>query len=281
MKRYSPSATETWMTCPLKRHLHAQGWQRRRLGKREMGGILGTAFAAGVTTWKSSQLVGIPTDPYICANVAWGSAKSQMAEMEQIGATVGEYDRAQYEAIARRASDGVRRIMTQDPLPPDWTILDVERILPEWGNCRIDLGAETPLGVVVVDWKCKLSLDQKWLPKEMDRYRLSEQRFHYSAAYEDFLHRSVYAFYIVLVVLEPFKVHVLPFVNDPETLAMWMQARRRTWADMEAEENGERQVGIAAKHWDEFGPCEFQGACFESHLDPHLMQHAYTVRKSG
>ena len=281
MTRFSPSATETWLECPLKRHLSHAGWTPRKIGKREMGAILGGAFAQGVNAWKSTELAGQTADPEVCAEIAAGSAQAHCADLERAGAIIQEWDRAQYQAITRRASEGVRRIIAQDPIPPTWNLLDVERVIPEWGGCRIDLGLESPLGVIVWDWKCKLSLDAKWLPKEVEKYRLSEQRWHYSCAYGDFLQRPVSAFYIGLVILEPFRVHVLPYVNDPVDLVMWQQAREQTWADMATEARGERQVGIAAKHHNEYGPCEFQRACWEYHLDADLMAKDFIQREGS
>ena len=279
MKRYSPSSTETWLTCPLKRHL-SRGYQPRRLGKRELGAILGTAFAAGVNAWKTGESLGLAPDAPHCADIAVGSVARQLAEYDAAGCAVGDFDRAQQEALPRRAERAVLNVITNDPFPPTWKVLDVECSIPTWGDCRIDLGMNTPLGVVVVDWKTKLSLDPKWLPREVDRWRFSEQRFHYSNAYAEVTGQPVYAFYIGLVVCEPFRVHVIPFVNHPEELKVWQQAREQTWRDMEQEELGERRIGMAAKHHDEFGPCEFQRACFEHLLDPHLMAHEYAPRKA-
>ena len=277
MKRYSPSATETWMTCPLKRHL-SKGWQSRRIGKRELGAILGGAFAAGVSAWKTAEMLGQPLDAALYAEIAVGHARKELAALEQSGCAIGEYDRAQALALPGRAERAMHAIMAQDPIPKDWKVRDVERIFPEWGESRIDLGMDTPFGPVVVDWKTRLTHDAKWLPRDVERWRLSEQRFHYSCAYADFLHQPVYAFYILLVGLEPFRTHVIPFVNHPEELALWLQARQQTWADMEAEELGTRKIGMAAKHHDEYGPCEFTRACFEFLLDPHLMEHEFAPR---
>ena len=162
--------------------------------------------------------------------------------------------------------------MGQDPLRPQWTLLDVERSIPEWGNCRIDLAFDTPLGVVIWDWKTKLTSDPKWLPRDVERWRLSEQRWHYPAAYANITGQPVVAFYIGLVVFEPFRVHVLPFVNNPEDLLLWQAGRERTWATMTAEIS----LGWpAAVHETVYGPCEFVEACFDAHLDPDLMTQAY------
>lgn len=279
MKRYSPSSTETWTQCPLKRHLRSTGWQPRRMGKRELGGILGTAFAQGVGAYNATRQTGATPDPALCVAVAVQSARQELRTLLERGHTIGDHDRAQAEAIEPRVQRAITRYIAADPIPPAWTVLDVERILPAWGNCRIDLGLDTPQGPVVLDYKCKLQLDQKWLGKEVERYRLSEQRFHYSAAYGDYLGRPVVAFYICLVILEPsFRTHLLPFVNAPDELAMWLQARETTWRLMEMEERGEIGVGISGKHMDEFGPCEFTGACFGSRLDPQLMSNDYITQ---
>mgnify|MGYP001573654661 CR=1 FL=1 len=272
--RFSPSSTESWLACPVKHALHKAGWPSRRAGKRELAAILGTALAAGVGAWKASEAAGLPPDPDLCASIAEGTATTMLAALEQHGIEVGDYDAAQRERVVHRAGAGVRNIIAHDPLPPQWKILDVERIIPAWGNCRIDLALETPLGIVIVDWKTKLTSDPKWLPKDVERWRLSEQRHHYSCAYADFLGRPVYAFYIVLVVLEPFRTHVLPFVNDPADLRRWERERARTWAAMEADRDG-APPWPAAVHETVYGPCEYVSACFESQRDPALMDRAY------
>ena len=116
MKRYSPSATETWMTCPLKRHL-SKGWQSRRIGKRELGAILGGAFAAGVSAWKVAEMQGQPVDAALYAEIAVGHAKKELAQLEHAGCAVGEYDRAQALALPGRVERAMHQIVAQDPIP--------------------------------------------------------------------------------------------------------------------------------------------------------------------
>lgn len=274
--RYSPSSTEAWLACPVKYALRKGGWTPRRAGKRELAAILGTAFAAGVNTWKAGEQAGLAANPGLCASVAEGTATRMLAELAEAGIHIGAGDTAQRDRVARRAGDAVRNIIAHDPIPPQWKVLDVERIIPAWGNCRIDLGLESPLGVVVWDWKSKLTSDPKWLPRDVERWRLSEQRFHYSCAYADFLGRPVYAFYVGLVVLEPFRTHVLPFVNDPGDLQRWEHGRARTWKAMEADRDG-APPWPAAAHETVYGPCEYVGACFESQDDPTLMERDYVT----
>lgn len=277
MKRYSPSTTEKWLKCPLYRHLSKE-WSPRRLGKRELAAILGKGFHVGVAGYNAHRrgLGGGDGFKEYYADMAIQSVRMELAQAKERGAYVLDSDKAQEAALEKRVATVVANYIKNDPIPEAWTVLDVERILPEWGNCIIDLAMDTPMGPVVIDYKCKLSLDAKWLDKEIARYRLGEQRAHYSAGYGDFIGRPVHSFYICLVVCEPFRVHLLPFVNDPEALAMWRQAREQgTWKVMEMEDQGLVGVGMAAKHMDEFGVCEFANACFEHHLDEGLMEREY------
>lgn len=276
MRRYSPSTTELWTTCPLKRRLRVAGWKPRRLGKRELSGILGTGFAAGLCAYNASRQTG-SVDPAICAGVGIQSIRQQLQEALAAGATIHDTDHAQYARMEERVQKGIEKYVANDPLPPAWAVLDVELTLPEWGGCRLDLGLDTPQGPVVLDYKCRTTQDAKYLQRDTERWRLSEQRFHYSCAYGDYLNRPVYAFYICLVVLEPsFRTHLIPFVNHPEELQMWRRARETvTWPQMEREDAGELGVGVAAKHDDAYGLCEYVGACFTHRLTPELAQAEY------
>lgn len=277
MKRYSPSTTETWLTCPMKRRLRADGWRSRRLGRKELSGALGTAFAAGMAAYNTGRAAGLPTDPGLCAAIAVQSIRQEIQRAKDGGAsTANEADAALLASLEKRAETSIRKYIAADPIPPGWVVLDVERILPEWGNCRIDLGLDTPQGLVVLDYKHKITTDARYLAKDIDRWRLSEQRFHYSNAYGDFIGRPVYAFYICLVVAEPFKVQLIPFVNQPAELSRWREKREgTTWARMAAEDAGEADVDMAATHHDAYGACEWVKACFECQLEPGLMAGEY------
>ena len=202
MKRFSPSSTESWLACPMKRRLRADGWRSRKLGKKELSGVLGTAFAAGMAAYHTARAAELPNPPTrasglpmhadIAAHVAIQSVRQDLFKAAAGGAIPGnEMDTALMRSLVKRAETSVRKYIAADPIPPSWTVLDVERILPEWGNCRIDLGLDTPQGLVVLDYKHKITSDARYLAKDIDRWRLSEQRFHYSNAYGDFIGRPV------------------------------------------------------------------------------------------
>jgi hypothetical protein len=87
---------------------------------------------------------------------------------------------------------------------------------------------------------------------------------------------NVRHYYIGFMVLEPeYSFEVIPFEIHPETMQMWQNGARQTWADMEALDKGERLPTVAATHSDAFGECPYKRACFEHHLDSVLMAQDY------
>lgn len=274
MKRYSPSQTETFLKCPRKRALRKLGWEPSRLGKPGLARMLGTAFAAGVGAYNTMRMEGAAPDVGAAAGIAQSVAKQQLMDADERGMQTSEIDLAQRGRLVERAGKLVASYAEQDPIPPQWIIRHVELSLPEWGNARIDLGYENDLGYGVLDYKSKLTLDPKWFDKEVSRYRLSEQRFFYPAAYGDHVGQTVHRFDICLVILEPkFRAHLIPYVVNPSQQAEWLEARTQTWGRMAmSPPDGDTLIDeMAAEHEDQFGPCEYQKICFDYQGDMGLV----------
>lgn len=278
MRRYSPTSTERWSFCPLSRQLHREGWQPSRLGKKELSGILGTAFTNGMAVYHTARQHGQPTSVDACVNAATQTVTQSLAKLDELGFVTPDSESALRNSLAKRAATSVAKYVGGgDPIPPSWVTKHIEHTLPEWGDARIDLGLATPLGPVVLDYKHKITHDDKWLQRDVDDWEVSEQRFLYTEGYGELVGQPVYAFYICLVVAEPkWKATLIPFVTDPVTQTMWRQSRERvTWPLMSQEDSGDLAVGMAAKHRDNFGPCPFKRACFTHKLDPSLMAGDY------
>jgi PD-(D/E)XK nuclease superfamily len=291
MRAYSPSQTTTWIDCPIKRALaYQEKWMPRRYGKRELAAILGGGVAAGLGAYyhfrgACEQWDGqsISTKPYV--DIAVQVTRARLRELEEIGAVVNDYDRAQQDALPDRVQRAVEKYITWDvegrAIPHAWLILDVERTLPDHGHARLDLGVDDGQGPAVVDHKVKLQLKREYRQRELDRYRHSWQMLHYAWAYGAVLGRPIRRYYINLIVLEPqFSVELVPFSVEPEHMAQWEQSARRVWAQMEREDQGIEHPWMAAKHADEYGNCEFAEACLTHKWDPALMAAEY-VRKEA
>jgi hypothetical protein len=250
--------------------------------------MLGTAFAAGIGAYNSMRLEGAVPDVGAAAGVAEQVARLSLLDADERGMVTSEIDMAQRGRLVERAGKLIVKYAANDPIPPQWQIRHVELSLPEWGNARIDLGYENDLGYGVLDYKSKLALDAKWFDKEVAKYRFSEQRWFYPAAYQDYLKQqdwhalgyvpdppapTVVRFDICLVILEPtFRTHLIPFVVNPGLQEEWLAARELTWARMEqTSPDGDLLPEMAATHEDQFGPCEFQKFCFEYQGDVGLV----------
>lgn len=317
MKVYSPSQTTTWLSCPIKRELsYVQKVKTRTLYKRDLAGFLGTAVAAGAGAYHNLRLLAQPEKLLVtpemrqaCGGIAHSIAKTNMAFEEELGRAPAPWDRAQYLAIPERAAMGTFRYVDKCPIPSHWRFIDVERTFPNHGYCRLDLIADDGLGPVVVDVKCKLTLDSRHRQKEIDRYRNFWNMLHYTWTVSEFFGSTPTRYYIVFVILEPrFETWIEEYPVKPTALQAWEQSARRVWAQMEAEDKGlpfvagtcddcmgtgradENQcpacngMGIilnkaepymVAKHADEFGLCEYYGACFDHEWDPIRMAADY------
>lgn len=264
---YSPSQTEVYGSCPLKRTLSYAGWVSRGVGKRDLAAILGTAVTVGLEEYNRCRRYG---DRRIApADAARNQAIASLAVLPSQGRRIEDWDQSQANSIERRAGLAVERYIAADPIPPEWPILAVEGWLPS-GQARPDLVVDDGRGPCAIDYKTKLTLKSEYESREMARWATSWQLYHYS------WELKADHYYICLIVLEPkFRTQLIPFEIHPETMRLWETSARTRWKDMADEDDGRRQPAMATQHGNEYGPCEFVGACFGCRLDPEKMREDY------
>ncbi len=286
MRIYSPSQTMEWLTCPVKRQLHYREKLVPRLpGKREAAGTLGQAVATGLAVYNTARgyraAGSDSTRDYediakVASHIASEDASRRTAQYEYAGCIIREDDRMTWDAIPARAAKIVTKFIEKDPIPPHWRVAAVEETLPEYGFARPDLVLERPSGgYTVVDYKVKLSLDTRYREREMRRWRHSWQLLHYVWAAGQ-VYGPCSQYHICMIRLEPsFSIDLEPFEVHPEDMLKWEASARRAWAQMEAEDEGRAEPWMAAVHADNYGDCEYYGACFEAHWEPALMERQY------
>jgi hypothetical protein len=282
MRVYSPSQTATWLECPVKRHLaYVEHWRPRLVGKRELAAVLGTAVAAGVEAYHRARMAGQSNHPAEhWADMASQTARLLLRQLQDSGFQIAEYDQAQADALPGRAAKAVQTYLAAAPIPADWAILEVEQVHQQYGSCRLDLVVrDEPDHVAAVDLKVKLRLEPRYRPKEIERYRHHWAMLHYTWVVEQVYGQTPRRYYILFLVLEPAPESWLQaYLVDEEVLRVWEQSARRVWTQMEVHDTAgpdDRGPWIAAKHADEYGPCEYYDACFEYRWDPALMSHDY------
>jgi len=139
---FSPSQTTTYLACPMKHYLsRTEGWRPRVLSKRDVAAIVGQAFAAGIAAHNQDRRDGfrfdMPEDSP--ASVATHEASVRIDEILAAGCTVPAVLQADVDFAPTQAARAVERVCADDPIPADWTIVDVERPFPDHGNARPDL----------------------------------------------------------------------------------------------------------------------------------------------
>lgn len=272
MKVFSPSATSDFLKCPLYWRTRRRGLSVRKQGKRDLSGILGTAFAAGVAAYNFSKREGVECTPARVKDygeIAASVVTQHLKEADNAGLICTGLDVAMRASLPDRARKLLKVYADLDPIPTQWTVRDVELTLESAGRARLDLSCMSQLGPVVLDYKTKISYDEKWMDRDRDDWRDSEQRYHYSYFYGELVGEPVWQFAIILLILEPRpRIHLLPWVNKPEALENWYRRRLMTWSRMEACEELElRDVEHAAVHADRFGPCDMRRHCLENEFD--------------
>lgn len=273
--RYSPSQTARYLECPTKRALTAEGWASRTAGKRELGGVLGTAFAAGMAAWRG----GVPNVKEWVGEWTETTARDELASLAADGLLIGAYDQAQADAIPARAARAVEFYTKNDPIPPEWRIVAVEQICDE-SNARPDLVLDDGRGPAPLDFKVKL---QVWGRTSDDRER-NRAEWHRGLEYWWQMHHYADAlgadhYYICHVEVEPKpRVDLIPHEIHPETARRWRESAAVTWARMAAEDRDEVPTPFAAVHTTRYGDCEYLRACLEHHLDVEKMARDYVRR---
>jgi len=293
MKVYSPSQTSTWMRCPVLRALRHEGWTSKYVGRPFWAATLGQGFAAGVGVYnnlrKDREALGQPapartlsgrvTLANAAAAVAISVIDQRLNEAERLGVVIDAEGVDYVKTIHTRAAKAVTAYVVSDPLPDTWRIVAVEESLgPEAGNARPDAVVRDTMGLAILDYKSKLTLNAQYRQKTINEFANGHQFLHYghfgALKYQEPIDR----YYIGLAVFEPrWAFDLLPFPLNAETQKVWFQGASVAWAAMEKEDLGLQAPWMSDRHSDQYGQCPMYKACFVHHFDAALMKQDYLL----
>ena len=269
---YSPSQTALWSECPALRQIRKDGFLPTIIQHVELAALLGTAIAAGAEEYHR-WMIGhhahaneeIPPASVVAGAVARAgeTVNAGYATLAEQGRRVPDWDRPYADRVWERATDATSAYIGLRPLLPDWRPVAAEHVLAS--GARMDLGVETSLGPMVLDLKTKLTLNDRIRAKVIDEYEVSPQLQHYAWEWEAELGRPVMHAGILLYTLEPRPtVEYVPVPVTPQGRATWLQSARVAWADMVAEDSGERLARQRRESCNNgFGRCPFFRFCHE------------------
>lgn len=272
---FSPSQTRDWTFCPVYWWLQQTHVYPRRIGKKEASAALGTAFARAVALYNTDRKHGFELNPTAYQTLGQGTLAHQLNFLTEMGCQ-WEESALTPEALSQLLDTALARYIQEDPIPRSWKILDIEYTIPGSGQSRLDLGVEDGQGLAIVDYKLRLTLDDRYYDRTVSGYVNDHQQLHYAYFYGLNQCRPVERYYILLVVLTPrFSARLHPFSVCPETLQVWHHFTQQAWRHMEAQNQGDESLWMAAQHANQYGPCPMIRYCFEYRMDMTLAAHEY------
>lgn len=281
-KVYSPSQTEVFSQCQIKRELRK--WTSKYAGKPQIARWMGSSVTAGLAHYNEGR-----KRQYVDWLLTDAQAEAQRVyddEVERFLAAGGILDGAKGLHLSPLIARALSEYSKVDPIPLSWKIIGAEVPFPDHGNARPDVIIENDWGFAPVDYKFKETLyvrngetEDAARFRTLLEYKDSWQMLHYVWAI-----RQVYGkcdrYYICLGELSP-KPHftLQAFEVSDETLAMWVQSAQQYWWTMEQIDTPGRfehfVPAMAAVHRNQYGECEYRKACFEHRLDENLMSFDY------
>lgn len=292
-KVFSPTQTMAFLRDPAAWYLrYVMRQSPKNIGKKEIAGFLGTAFADGAAAFHNGlQTLQVAPGSTIpdslvkeAAVVAVESVKESKARVTNLGQSVYEDQSDNWNLLEKRAAEFVFKYVLNFPTI-GYTASDIiasELTLPRHGYCRIDLVVNTTLGPMVLDFKTKLTLDIKYQAQTLREFEANWQMMHYAWAYGEIIGEPIRRFAILLHVLEPkSRLPVLhPVVIDPELMQMWVQSARQVWKIMEGIRTG-TSIQLDPVPWctfnffSKFGREDWADAIQKCHLDENLLRTSY------
>lgn len=243
-KVFSPYPTDNYQRCPTL-------WDKQRRiqvagGKQYTAMLIGSAVALGLERYYK------------------GLEDGQEKAAELVEAQYKEGSDRTLKGVLKLVRDGVELGMATN-----LGLSKIEAVEQFFGNIKPDLVGREKDELVVVDHKVKVSLDEKYLEKELQAYDSSNQLMHYAWAVGAEYGEEVARAYIHLIVLAPVPRTLLhPVKTEPERVQMWLRGVVKDWSEMEAVmQNRALPATRFSACVGKYGPCEMSVVCHSFYGD--------------
>lgn len=279
MKVYSPSQTETFSQCQVKRQLQKH-WKPKIMEKPGIAAAMGTAMAAGLAVFNRGRMENKLRNLIEVKDACVQEWNAELEHFRKAGGVIMDETHVRLPDLMTR---GLETYALNDPIPQEWKIVGVEYEFKDWGNARADVVIRNEHGFAPVDHKMKESLYVKQgetkdaaRARTLLEYEHSFKMLHYVYAVNKTF-GPCDRYYIILGELKPGKPHYMiqEFPVDERTLTFWWNGAFKYWAQMNEVDTHEDYPAPAAIHDSKYGKCEFYWACFNAHLDAETMKAKY------
>lgn len=271
---FSPSQVQDFTFCQQLWAFQRQGWVPRVANRKMIAASWSIAAHAGLVCFHRSLIEGKPVEE-AAAGAVFDGAREWLAEIEHHQAHGVNYGMLDIEAAREVLVKLIERYTKESLLlRPGWTVLDVEREFPAFGNARVDIVAQDPDGLLVpVDFKIKREINSKWFDIQgwVDEFAYTGKQVHYMVALEQETtwNRPVTRHYIYGITAKPWDQLLVPYDIPGEYKAWWLESSRAQWQAIERAQGN--VLTMHPTHRSQYGTCEFLKACTSMDRDPQQM----------
>jgi hypothetical protein len=230
-----------------------------------MAAMTGTAVAAGLELYYRQRQRGftVMDDPILTHALAI-AASNRLNSLANNQRYVSASDQDKWDAMGSNVELLLKTHAKCDPFK-DYTVVEVEQTGDD--HDRPDLIARDDLGLLVVDFKCKLTLKSEWIKKEHAKWRRSWQLYHYA------IRRGISRFAVCLIAPHTRQgCHVEMTQVDEGYAKLWQHDAAQLWAEMDAAQDLPLETLRGnTSHSNEYGECAFWPEACSHGLDKALL----------
>ena len=265
IRTFSPTATDTYSFCPRAWGFYRDRLKPRCIGYPEIAAIVGTAVAAGLEAFYKSRQISQPINAGVIVTAAQAVAAERRTEALAGGLRyVSANEQDKWDAIDENVALCLRVHEKADPFK-DYDVAAVE--VSDVHKGRADLVLKDDHGLLVVDFKCKLTLRSEWIKKEQAKWRRSWQLHHYTIT----RHAPRFAVALIAPHTRAGVVYEITPLN-PAYATLWISDASKLWAEMDYYKDlpFEHLRGNTS-HANEYGECAYWNEACSHGMDPAML----------
>lgn len=243
----SPTQVEKWLKCPQLWE-YEKTWEPR-VATLEPYRAVGLAVAAGL---EAHYLKLHDPDEAARVTLALNFDATEQWPME---------------TLRKLVLKGIRLALDLEVCDPS-QVVAVEQPI---GHCRPDLIHQEQDGLVITDWKVRMSMDARYKDETLAKYNHSWQLLHYAWTVLTERKQPVARAQIGLIVLAPKGLSILhPVDVSLPRIYEWFESAMLVWKQMQVSGSWRNYTQCSQPY-----QCSFYEACHVYHGDPDRMEALY------
>lgn len=264
IQSFSPTQTDAFSFCPRFWGFYRAGLKPKAIGYPEMAAMTGTAVAAGLEVFYLGVFYKEQLDVQASAWVTLERLRQAALANGQRYVSASEQDK--WDAMEANVALLLKTHAKADPFK-DYTVVEVEQTGDD--HDRPDLIVRDDIGLLVVDFKCKLTLKAEWVKKEHAKWRRSWQLHHYA------IRRGISRFAVCLIAPHTRQgCHVEITQVDESYAKLWQQDAAQLWAEMDFAKGLPLDLLRGnTSHSNEYGECAYWSEACSYGLDPVMLKN--------